>query len=377
MKSNITVASYNVTASFFDKKTPEHSHHNWVERRPYVLKMLEDTDADVFGLQELSPEQAHEIAAHFEPKGYQWFFLSQTPSEVPVGEIARGSAHVKGWIGKNVGTALLGIGVRQGAPFLGPPLMGRFWLNERPNELPTLTDRAVTDKGFGNMNTYRAVFHARLTFLDDSVLFFFNTHYPLSGGNKTRVQCARMQRKQMELIAGELPWVAVGDMNTISLPEEDTDEFNPTKVLDTLGKSAIEISRSHKGMKRNTWIGFTYDQWFNPINEKGRFERESQLDHVVVSRWLPVVSSVVRHGAYDPVTGKILRKLPINDPKRHFASDHALVMVTVSIFDYERQIRDDLVYAGGQWIVDKEDKERKERLAKEKGSQHRDSQWSK
>ena len=85
--------------------------------------------------------------------GYSSVFLSQTPSEVTVGAIAYG-AEVSDWCGKHTGTPLVGTFISKACKFLE---VGRFWLNEEPDSVPTNTDRGAIDKGFGNMNTYRGV----------------------------------------------------------------------------------------------------------------------------------------------------------------------------------------------------------------------------
>lgn len=78
-KSALRVVSYNITASFFDKPN---CLNNWIHRAPHVKSLLRNIDADVIMLQEMSPEQASEIAHTLQPLGYKSFFLSQTPSDI-------------------------------------------------------------------------------------------------------------------------------------------------------------------------------------------------------------------------------------------------------------------------------------------------------
>lgn len=63
---------------------------------------------------------------------------------------------------------------------------GRFWLNEEPDSIPQNIDRGETDKGFGNINTYKAVLWVKIQTDNSKELFIFNSHYPFSGNNKTR-----------------------------------------------------------------------------------------------------------------------------------------------------------------------------------------------
>ena len=156
----LRVVSYNIGVDFFDSKdkTPDQRHH-WEVRKPYVIETLKVTTPDIMCLQELSPEQAFELTKTFK-RSFSSIFLSQTPSDIPAGDIVK-AGEVSKWIGKRIGTPLIGIFFKKGKFKIkkddkGDDEIGRFWLNENPEEVPTETDRGDTDKGFGNINTFRA-----------------------------------------------------------------------------------------------------------------------------------------------------------------------------------------------------------------------------
>jgi tetratricopeptide (TPR) repeat protein len=178
----IRLVSYNVTADYFDEEDKtEDGHHHWQFRATFVIKLLSAVYPDIICLQELSPNQALELYEYFGKRlGYSSIFLSQTPSEVKVGAIAHGS-EISDWCGKNIGTPLVGTFISKACKFLE---VGKFWLNEEPDVVPINTDRGETDKGFGNMNTYRAVLWTKVQIDDSKVLFVFNRvmmELPLAG----------------------------------------------------------------------------------------------------------------------------------------------------------------------------------------------------
>lgn len=178
------VGSYNIVAECFDAKG-----HPWAVRAPYVKKALIKHNFDILALQELSPGQALDITRWF--PNHRLFVLCQTPSDVPAGAIVEGEA-ISAWAGKHTGATLNGILVR--AEYLVPDILtcldasketsektGRFWLNESPFEVPIPANCRTLDKGFGNMNTYRAVLWVKLR-VNGKILYVFCSHYPLSGG---------------------------------------------------------------------------------------------------------------------------------------------------------------------------------------------------
>jgi hypothetical protein len=203
-EDHTVVASWNICVDFFDEKG-----HPWSERRSSCLKTLHEINADIYAIQELSIVQATELADFCRYSGYNACFLSQTPSELTVGEIVDQdtifSTGAGGWNEKIIdsksnqerlkfcGTPIIGILFKSDKYQMGQ--VDRFWLNPEPEALPICKDRSITDKGFGNMNTYRAVLWAKL--IDKKTqkpLFVFNSHYPLSGYNYTRTECAKIEK---------------------------------------------------------------------------------------------------------------------------------------------------------------------------------------
>lgn len=322
----VRVISYNITADFFDNKdaTIDQRHH-WKYRAPFVKVLLKTLYPDIICLQELSAEQAFVLHQYLNREGgYQSIFLSQTPSEVETGAIVRGE-EVNGWGNKFLGASLIGTFINKSFAFVKT---GRFWLNEEPDLVPAVQDRGKTDKGFGNMNTYRAVLWAKVQLDNSKSLYIFNSHYPLSGDNKARFKCAELEMNKIQEISQGNAWVWVGDKNIIPT-KDDNEQYNPQAIYDELtrhGKSIIQDGDNHHGPS-TTWIGFTYDPYKNQVTEEGKFAESSKLD-VIVSN-LNHACSFHHPGAFDPVEFKLL---PLTDPlteehngQRYFASDHAVI----------------------------------------------------
>jgi tetratricopeptide (TPR) repeat protein len=317
------IISYNITVDYFDEKDKTmDGHHHWKIRNPFVVKLLESVYPDIMCLQELSPDQALEMHRYFGEKlGYSSVFLSQTPAGIEAGLVAFGD-QVGNWCGKRMGTPLLATFISSSCKFLE---VNRFWLNEHPDQVPSNIDRGDTDKGFGNINSYRAVLWAKVQ-ISDKELFVFNSHYPLSGGNKARLECVKLEMQKIKEIAQDEPWVSAGDRNIIP-SKDDTELCNPAAIHNELAKhsKSRENGIKHYGIN-TTWLGFSYDEHQNRIKE-GKFQDDTVLD-VVISSLNPVCSFFL-HGAFDPAKQELLPLLGSlsseQNDGRYFASDHALV----------------------------------------------------
>lgn len=319
----VAFSSFNITAHYFDKKEPEFNNTTWVSRREAVFATIKQKNPDVLALQELSPDQAFELT---EILGYSSFFLCQTPSEVEAGLIAEGK-DVKEWIGKNVGTTL--VGVLYKSDKFEIVNKGRFWLKEKPDVLPIHTDRSETDKGFGNLNTYRATLWLHLKHMNSNKpVFVFNSHYPISGGPSARLKCAEMERKKINEIAQNNFWISMGDRNII-LELGKLDETGDIDALKPLLENAYNgVSNNHYG-PRATWAGFNYDPICkNPIHE-GQFKFPTALD-IVVSNY-PSVRSEHVITQFDTENGSIELNPKILKEERNIASDHLMVIVNYKL----------------------------------------------
>lgn len=326
----LRVISYNITANFFDRNdtTPD-QRHTWAFRAQYVKKALNKYNAHIMCLQELSVLQAIELYETFS-NDYDCIFLNQTPSDIEItGKIVKNDELHQWENAANIGTPLIGIFVKRTAG-LTIQESGRFWLNEQPDEIPTARDRAQTDKGFGNMNTYRAVLWAKIyNEISGKHLYVFNSHYPLSGDSYARLKCAETEMNKIRVIADNFPWVSCGDRNII--PLRDTEECNKNHVysmLTSCGHDAIDPN-VHYGVS-NTWLGFTYDR------ETRNLDAENEILDVVVTNMQSICS------AHDPVAFKDGELIPFesfNDEQivnyinteRYLASDHCLVMADLEI----------------------------------------------
>lgn len=325
----LSIISYNITASFFDRndKTDD-QRHCWVNRVSYVIRVLEKYEARVWCLQELSVRQAIELYNYFK-ENYDCFFLNQTPSDIETtGEIVRNGQIVNWENVANIGTPLIGIFVKKTSG-LRIEETGRFWLNENPDAIPTNRDRAETDKGFGNRNTYRAVLWAKIfDEITNNYVYVFNSHYPLSGDNGARYLCAQLEMEKIRKITDGARWVSCGDRNIIPIDSNNLTKNDVYQMLTSFGNDVVN-PENHHGTS-NTWMGFTYDPQTRPINAD-----EEVLD-VVVSNMRSNLS------IHDPVAfkdGELIDIECLNDPEivnyinesRYLASDHCLVYAVLSM----------------------------------------------
>lgn len=322
----VRVISYNITAEFFDNKdTTNDGRHKWQMRSLYVKKILTDIDADVICLQELSTHQALEINDYLSSR-YNGLFLSQTPSEIdPAGSIVLND-EIKDWSGLNCGTPLVATFVRKSYHISNDGMnSGRFWLKEEPDVVPINDDRGVTDKGFGNMNTYRAVLWSKVIETQSNKHFFvFNSHYPLSGDNLTRLRCAEVEVSKIKEITNEDLWVSVGDKNLIDKDESiKNDIYN---VLTSIGSDSRDhVYGRHYGHS-GTWLGFSYDKETRDVSTKS----DGDVLDLIVSNAESLLSFFHPVGIVD---GEIKALEYYNDSgviremneSRYFASDHCLI----------------------------------------------------
>ncbi len=329
----LRVISYNIGVDFFDAKdNTEGKIHHWKIRDPFCKELINRVTPDIFCLQELSPTQSSGLSDYFKNFGYSAKFLSQTPSDIDAGRIVDGD-FAKNWIGKNIGTPLIGTFYSNQWQLLEEKC---FWLNSNPDEVPSSKDRGNIDKGFGNMNTYRAVLCTKFEMTDNpaKTIYIFNSHYPLSGSSKTIQSCAKIEMQKIQEIAKDSAWISAGDRNLIPR-NTDTEDSNPELAYRDFVKYGHDMrdANNHYGIS-TSWIGFSYElpNIKNNINERkdakdiGDFIDNTVLDLIISN--MPAEDSFHLHGAFDlnlgllPITEDL--NTSFND-NRLFSSDHALI----------------------------------------------------
>jgi hypothetical protein len=150
----------------------------------------------------------------------------------------------------------------------------------------------------------------------------------LSGNGKTRLECAKAERKFIDSIVGENEhWFAVGDRNFITDEKIKEDADNCLAAQKVLEKKAYAFHKceAKSGLTDNTWIGYEYDEYALWKNGK-----ESVLDYCVASL-IPYVYCA--HPGVIKI-GKLL--LDSNDTDYKFgdtitASDHAAVFASFQL----------------------------------------------
>lgn len=324
-----TFATYNLVADFFDSRTDDPKLH-WTNRFPYIVETLMIDQMDGFVVQELSANMAHQLGSCFDQKGYHSRFLSMTPSEVPTGAIVD-HIQVKQWIGFNTGTALIGIFWKKDWEMAG---QGRCWLNQNPDDIPFITDRGQTDKGFGNFNTYRCLFWIKIK-KDDQHLILGNTHFPLSGNNKTRYQCSQFVVDHFKKLSQKegCPVIMGGDFNLLPLPS-DEEKMWLSKITQTFSTFDVSCQSPNlqKGLQHATWIGFPYDKFKNKVDQSGQFVQTDNLDLILLfnesSSKMESLGYYIIPGSYDPTdqSGKLLENQKDMIGVKYTASDHCMLV---------------------------------------------------
>lgn len=300
----LSFINYNITADYFDKPG-----HTWSERKDAVVNILKNSD--IAALQELTPQICSDLYDSLQD--YDIIAINQHPSDCIPGAIYKNS-EVKQLIGKYTGTPLIGYIVKKSIQIL---VSDCFFLNEKPYELPIHKDRGTTDKGFGNFNTYRCVFHIQVLFTDKKV-HLFNAHYPLSGGSLTRTKCAELQMREICKITNDFTdkFIISGDFNnftdnTVTLKDYDIVNSQVYTCKDTY--NALISSSKYRDLKINcdgtTFIGFSYDNYKTDIVDGVLCPKNDNILDLVISN-IPSDSTECGLGLYG------------DWKKREYASDH-------------------------------------------------------
>jgi hypothetical protein len=338
----LTLGNYNITATFFsdpnptDEKDPKRNtpQHHWINRKKYFHKVLQMANCDVLGLQELSPEQAVDFLTMFPKHKFYFFALAQT-KEVDAGTVCTNLDEVKQkFLGKFIGTALIGIMYNPVTVSVTSKDVGVFWYNPEPFKKPTAVDRSETDKGFGNMNTPRGPGYVKFTHnFTNKDFYFFTSHAPISGGAKTRTECFKLENRVIKELTGDgvtVPFFSIADRNMFS--DDNFDEsysaLVPHGVYDWVDLSNPD---NHVGFP-TTWLGYLYEpvQCQNKVLANMTFEKKYRLDIGISS--LKSISSAHYHCIIRDDETQLLGDLVEADNEtRNFLSDHSMVVAKFSL----------------------------------------------
>ncbi len=203
---------------------------------------------------------------------------------------------------------------------------GMFWYNPKPHDRPLATDRSLTDKGFGNMNTPRGPGYVRFThILSGKDFYFFTSHAPISGGSDTRIKCFELENKVITEIVGTLPFFSAGDRNL--LPGERTmDAYKALVPGPDHGIYDWMHENNHEGFN-TTWLGYLYEpkEFQNQVQENGELKLSDRFDIGISS--LKSIWSAHYHCIIRDDEVKLLGELTEKDNlTRNFLSDHSLVV---------------------------------------------------
>lgn len=331
-KTNLILGNYNITLSFFtdpkdSKDEKSKMPHAWLNRKKYFKNAIEQSKVDILALQEVAPDQALDIINMF-PNYKFYFYTHAQTDDVKAGSIYSTTDEIKKHlVGKFIGTPGV-IGIMYNPKVVTAIKTGIFWYNEKPFEVPTTTDRSLTDKGFGNMNTPRGAGYVQ--FIHNSTkneFYFFSSHAPISGGGTTRMKCFEKENEVILKLTNGLPFFSVGDRNLF--PDEE-----PTKVYNALVPHGVfdwMNTKNHKG-QHNTWLGFLYEkkEFQNQITQDGKFTEQKILDigtSSIKSDWSAHYHCIIRDNNIE-LLGKITEEDNIS---RNFLSDHSMVVAGFSL----------------------------------------------
>jgi endonuclease/exonuclease/phosphatase family metal-dependent hydrolase len=292
-QNSTLLSTWNLLASFFDGKCTKESE-KWVNRRAGVVKCLSTWDISM--VQEVTPEMAIYLSNSM--PGYHCLFMTQTPSEVPIGLWGTKSTaeslsdrfivgDVETITKKYIGTAMVGLLIKKTFTI---EKIGKFWLKKTPNIVPT---EKPGNSAFGNTGTHRLVMWARIS-LNGKPLYCLTTHFPLSGGTECRMECVKVIEQQIKRLVTRKnhcdPYILGGDFNAI---------FGP-KVINELKE---RVGPSVFSEPVNTWAGFSFDE----------YKKTTQLDDIYTN------CKIINSGVVFP---KIYGQL---------CSDHGLVAAEIAI----------------------------------------------
>lgn len=323
-ESNLCLASYNITATFFTDNKP-YSQYYWTQRKDHVVNAMREANVDAMALQEIAPEQAIDLMEMLPEYRFVFFTQAQT-AEVDAGKVYTSQKEVKAnLVDKFIGTAL--IGIMYDPRKLQAIHSGIFWYHPEPFTVPTATDRSETDKGFNNMNTPRGPGFVRFMHLQTQKdFYFFSSHAPISGGYETRAACFALERTVIDRLVGKLPWFSVGDRNMFP------DEGHSTMYETLLNGSNVydwKHSTNHVG-HGTTWLGYLYEplKFQTQVLENGKFDPvvdQARLDVGIGS--LQSVWSAHYHCVIRGEQVELLGDLsPEDNETRNFASDHSMLV---------------------------------------------------
>lgn len=347
----LRLGSYNIAASYFtdpNLKNPDdvrHSMpHQWAQRKHYFPQIIDEIKCDVIALQELSPEQAIDILEMFSEKKrgqkqhYKLaIFMQAQTTEIESGSIYESIEEIEqNLLGKNTSAPI--IAIMWNPKTVSAIFKGIFWYNPKPFERPLATDRSVTDKGFGNMNTPRGPGYIRFKHIETQKdFYFFTSHAPISGGSNARKQCFELENKVIRDLVGDsnIPFFSVGDRNLIpdQLPPNSCTNGNVCTVSDAyhaLVNPAENIfdwmnSDNHSGFF-GTWLGYLYEpiQFQNQIKSDGTLTNQVRLD--IGTSSLKSIDSAHYHCVIRDDEVELLGSLSeLDNVKRNFFSDHLLL----------------------------------------------------
>ncbi len=261
-KEATRTASINVMSFNIRYDNPRDGPHRWDERKERVSEIISTHQPAVLGLQEALRHQCQYLAKNV--KGYRWVGVGRDDGKT-AGEYVPIFYLKKKWKLRDWGT---------------------FWLSETPDQVSKGWDAALE----------RIVTWARL--VDRATgkeLFAFNTHFD-HRGKQARIESARLLARQIAALAGDAPFVVMGDFN-----------FSPTTIAyRELAKDPLVDARVvglHQQGPQGTFSGFTV---------KDELPRD-QIDYIFLRKGLSCTSFQVIDQAWNG----------------HYASDHFAVMAQV------------------------------------------------
>lgn len=253
----INIMSYNIRYN-----NPGDGENAWPNRKDWVKELVEFYDTDILCVQEALNEQVEYLL---------------TDSRFALEGVGRDDGKTKGEY-----TAIFYDKGR-----FRKRQSGTFWLSETPD---------VPSKGWDAQIVRICTWIKLYDTTTRKEFFVFNTHYD-HRGLLARDKSSELIKRKITEIAGKLPVILTGDLNT-------SPQTQPIAVLKTFLKDAKEISKAKPYGPEGTFNAFKFDA-----------ELKERIDYIFVNNQVEVLKFAVLSDSKD----------------QRYPSDHLPVLVKIQI----------------------------------------------
>lgn len=315
----IRVINWNLKTSYHDNiQSIDNPNRIWPNRFIFVQQAIREIQPDILLLQEMSPNQAHDMKTFLKSTNYKVFFRC-THSGHDIDEIQPGE-----WTG-----AIMAIAFSNRRFLLISH--GGFWLKEdcmiAPPQIPdSLENRKPIEQGgtnkcFGDTHSYRSCqwIHIKDNVTNQTILVVCSD-FPHQSKNGAQIKCAELCVNFIDNFSADRK-IFGGEICTFQDESEIAD-----KTLSIFGclNHWLESENGHYG-HQTTFVGYQNDKFFAHISQNGIIEPRN-ID-ILLQKGFKNLNSFSCLIEFDASCQKLLPLVsPVFDNKmRSFASDHLLI----------------------------------------------------